>query len=180
MACGFAVTSCGPIMPEPLAIPPMAMVAPFDSSCTAQVFGTRSVVRIACAAAAPPSSDKAAAAASIPAETVSIGRCSPMTPVDDTRISSVDSPSAAAACPAIAAASSRPRCPVQALALPLLTTTARMVSHRSSSSRPCTTGAATIRLAVNAAATVAGRSLRMMATSGLPLALMPQAMPAAL
>ena len=64
-------------------------------------------------------------AALIPDEILSIGKWTPMTPVEATATSPASSPSASAPSACIARASSMPRSPVAALALPLFATTAR-------------------------------------------------------
>jgi hypothetical protein len=125
-----------------------------------------SVVRMAWAArssaAAEPS--RAAAAARIPSSTHGMGRCRPMTPVEQTSICSAGQPTSSAARAAIRRASSRPRWPVQALALPEQMTTPR-ASARGSRSRQTRTGAATTRFCVNTPAAAAGVSLTTRARS---------------
>ena len=81
-------------------------------------------------------------------------------------------PSARAVALAIERASSRPWAPVQALALPELTTTAR-ARPSARCSRDTSTGAAARRLCVNAPAAVASPSQASSARSGAPEALMP-------
>ena len=76
------------------------------------------------AASAPPAGDSAAAAAAMPFATVGITSFTPMTPVDATSTASGAQPSFAAVFCAISMACDRPSLPVQALAQPLLTTTA--------------------------------------------------------
>ena len=64
------------------------------------------------------------AAAAMPCSILSIGRNSPITPVESTSAWSASAPQAAAARRAISSASRRPRSPVQALALP------ELIDHR--------------------------------------------------
>ena len=73
----------------------------------------------------------------------------------------------------IAQASSMPRSPVQALALPLLTRIARKECERSSWSRSTRTGAAWTLFVVNTAAPAAGEELYTSARSFFTF-LMPQ------
>ena len=89
---------------------------------------------------------------------VSIGRNCPITPVDATRTSLSSAPTADAAALTIVQASRMPRSPVQAFALPLLTTIARMEVERASCSFTTTIGAAFTTLVVTTAAAVAGGS----------------------
>ena len=80
--------------------------------------------RAAVTAASSPSSSFAATFA-IPASIFASGRNSPMIPVESTSTSSAAAFTAAPAAAAMARASSSPRAPVQAFALPELTTIAR-------------------------------------------------------
>lgn len=88
-----------------------------------------------------------AAAAAMPFSSVAIGRNSPMMPVESTRISSPATPRARPARAAMVRASSMPRLPVQALALPELMTTPRK-PRPGVRSRSTATGAANTRLVV--------------------------------
>ena len=115
----------GSIIPEPLAMPPTRNVPCGVATSTAADFGNGSVVMIASAASAPPSALRRAAAAGMPVRSAAILRFTPMTPVDATRTSVGAQPSTAAVSAAISRASARPCGPVQALAQPLLVTTAR-------------------------------------------------------
>ena len=142
------------------------------------VLAHASVVRIASAAAAPPLSESSPAARAMPCATASIGSSLPITPVEQTTTSPASMPSARAVSLAIVRASSRPWAPVQALALPELTTTAR-ARPSARCSRDTSTGAAARRLFVNAPAAVASPSQASSARSGAPEALIPQVTPAA-
>ena len=115
---------------------------------TVQLFGQRSVVRIASEKAIPPDSERPAAASPIPSSTASIGSGTPITPVSATATRSGARPRRAPASPHIAQASARPCSPVSALALPALTTAAR-IAARSTRSRQILTGAAAEALRVS-------------------------------
>src|SRR5919107_2858427 len=169
------VARLGASIPAPLAIPPT--VHP-SRVCTV-VLGTESVVMIARAASGPPSSDSAFTAAVTPAVSRSIGSRTPISPVLQTATSIAPRPSSAAACSAVAWVSPKPSGPVQALAPPELSTTARARSP-ASTCRLHSTGAAGKRLVVNtAAAASSGPWLRTTATSRPPLDFSPAAPPAA-
>src|SRR5271165_203987 len=104
----------------------------------------------------------------------SVGKGTPMIPVDDGKISADLPPSRCAAWLQVSRQARRPGCPVAQLALPELTRTARtrpLLFARAA--RPTSTGAATIRFLVKRAAAVARGSARISARSGLPLALIP-------
>lgn len=106
----------GSIMPDPLAMPPMAIRRPSASKATAACLGTVSVVMMAVAASAPPSGERAAAARRAPLAIASIGTRMPMIPVELTSTSSSAMPSVAATSRDMTRASSMPAWPVQALA----------------------------------------------------------------
>ena len=89
------------------------------------IFTTVSVVLIASAAARPPAREASATAALTPGSSLSMGSRSPIRPVEQTAISPAESPIAAARCSAVACVSWKPSGPVQALAPPELSTTAR-------------------------------------------------------
>ena len=95
-----------------------------------------------------------------------MGSGTPITPVDATRTNPVGRSSASAARRAISAASARPASPVQALALPLLTTIA---CARPAEIARCVyrTGAALTRFVVKTPAADAGTSATRSARSGL-------------
>ena len=119
-------------------------------------------------------------AAGSPPRILSIGRPTPITPVDATSTCSTGQPTSRAVSAAISRATRSPSSPVQALAQPLLTTIARAVPpERARCSRETTTGAAIARLVVKTAAACAGASETSSARSRLPLALMPALTPAA-
>ena len=150
---------------------PAVAVAPSPSSARV------SVVMIASAATGPPSAARAAAAASTPPRSRSIGSRSPMRPVEQTTTSPAATPRSPATCSAVRWVSWKPGAPVQALAPPLLRTTA---SARPSATtvRDQVTGAASTRLLVKtAAAWWSGPSLTTRATSGRPEALRPAMTP---
>ncbi len=162
-------------MPAPFAMPPTDQPSRRETAA----LGTVSVVMIASAAAAPPSPVSDAAAAVTPGRRRSIGRRSPMSPVEHTTTSPAAAPRTSATCSAVRWVSWNPGGPVQALAPPLLRTTA---SARPSSTtvRDHVTGAASTRLPVKTAATWwSGPSLTTSATSGRPEALRPAVTPAA-
>ena len=138
-----------------------------------------SVVRIASAANRPPARDTAAAAASTPGSSLSMGSRSPISPVEQTAISPGESSMAWARCSAVACVSWKPGAPVQALAPPELSTTAR-TRPPLTTWRVHSTGAAWTRLEVNTAAAARdGPSFRTTATSGWPDSFSPAATPAA-
>src|SRR5215470_19298575 len=118
--------------------------------------------------------------ASAPASRRSIGSRSPISPVEQIAISPAESSSAAARRSALWWVSVKPGGPVQALAPPELSSTART---RPPPRRTCcvhSTGAAFTRLAVNTAAAARdGPSLTTTATSRAPDGLSPAATPAA-
>src|SRR5215472_530014 len=138
-----------------------------------------SVVMMAAAASGPPAADTDAVAASTPRSSRCIGSRSPIRPVEQTATSLAGTDSRPARCSAVCLVSAYPSRPVQALAPPEFSTTARTVPpartswlHR--------TGAALTRLAVKTPAAAAdGPSLITTATSGLPEVLIPAATPAA-
>ena len=98
-----------------------------DGSATSSEssFSNASVVAIARQNARSPSGASSPRAARIPFITPSIGIGTPITPVDATATRSSRTPAAIAPAPCMRAASSSPRLPVAALALPEFTTTAR-------------------------------------------------------
>jgi hypothetical protein len=173
------VAMLGAIMPAPLVQPSrVTRLRPIVTVRWASLT-PRSVVRIAAAKSPNPSGLSAAAAAPMPSWTLGIGSGWPITPVDATSTSRAVTPRAPAVDVAIARAAARPAGPVQALALPALTITARVLPRLA---RRCSaetkTGAALTRLPVNTAATVAGASAAISPTSLPPFFLMPAATPA--
>jgi hypothetical protein len=146
--------------------------------CATDSFAAVSVVMIACADAAPPSRESEAAAARTPATTFESGSSVPITPVDSTSTSSASRSSRRAVSAAVARASSSPRSPVAAFATPEFVTTA-CGSASSRCSFEMTTGAASIRFAVNIAAPVARPTDRTSDRSSRSFFRMPQWTPLA-
>ena len=107
-------------------MPPRVTVFPLISNVTAISLGTVSVVMMALAASMPACRPSAFVSASfrMPAFNLSRGSCMPMTPVDATSTESPGIPSSSPAQSASARQQSIPCFPVQALAMPELTTTA--------------------------------------------------------
>ena len=178
VAVTMVVATSGRIIPAPLPITPMRTSPPLSAQVTMLVLAHASVVRIASAAAAPPVPESSPAACAMPRSTASIGRGLPITPVEQTTTSPAEMPSACAVAAAMARASCMPRAPVQAFALPELTTIAR-ARPSARCSRESTTGAAARRLRVKAPAALALPSQATRARSGAPEALIPQVTPAA-
>jgi hypothetical protein len=119
------VAMSGMIMPAPLAMPLMVTtVLPIEVFAVA-TFGNVSVVMIARAASSQPSPLAFATSASITPSNTLASSGSPITPVDARNTSSGLQPTALAAIFAVNAQASRPVLPVNALALPELTTSAR-------------------------------------------------------
>ncbi len=174
------VASDGASIAAPLPIPPMVTPGVVDEVRTA-AFATVSVVRIASAAAAPAAavSVRSATALVAPASRLSMGRRTPMRPVEQTATSPAPIPSAPATCSAVAWVSANPAGPVQAFAPPELRMTAR--SRPSARAwRLQSTGAAWTRLAVKIPAAASdGPSLTTSATSGRPDGFNPAVTPAA-
>ena len=143
----------GASMPAPLAIPPTAKPSAVSTACLATV----SVVMIASPRRRRPRRDRAACAAVTPGSSRSIGRRSPISPVEQTATSPAPQPRRSATCSAVAWVSWKPSGPVQALAPPELRTTA-CTSPSPSTCCDHRTGAALNRLLVKTpAATAAGR-----------------------
>ena len=119
------VAMSGRIIPEPLTMAVAVTRCPSMSNVPETPLGAVSVVMMARAARGQPLSTRDAAAAVMPAAIRSIGRNSPMTPVENGRISSGRQPTASAAMAQVASASRMPTAPVAAFALPLLTSSPR-------------------------------------------------------
>ncbi len=169
------VASPGASIPAPLAMPPTV----HPPRVTAAVLCTVSVVMTATAASSPPDADSRATALSTPARIRSMGSGTPMSPVEQTATSAASRPSCSAAFSAVAYVSWKPCGPVQALAPPELSTTAR-IAPSASICRDHWTGAACTRLEVKTpAAAQRGPLLTTRARSRLPFCLIPAAMPAA-
>ena len=166
----------GASMPAPLAMPP---IGDTPSSRRKAILMIVSVVRIASAACTPPDRSASATAASTAGSSLSIGSRSPIRPVEQTAISPAESSSAAASRSAVACVSWKPSGPVQALAPPELSTTAR-TRPPLTTWRDHVTGAACTRLVVKTAAAARdGPSLITTATSRSPEVFRPATTPAA-
>ena len=115
-------------MPAPLAMPATVTVFPPTENFAVQVLRRVSDVRIASAARrdSAGSRERFFAASAMPRAIFSIGRLTPMRPVEQTKNCSGETPQASAASAHIAAASFMPCSPVQALAFPLVATMPRM------------------------------------------------------
>ena len=119
------VAISGAIMPAPLAIPLMTTLALPSFASAVATFGKVSVVMIALAASMKrPCSASSASVLSTPSNFVASSG-SPMTPVEARKMSLTEQPTASAAILAVKAVDDRPDLPVNALALPELTTRAR-------------------------------------------------------
>src|SRR5882762_4406806 len=136
-------------MPAPFAIP--VTVASPPASCTRRdrAFGTESVVMIASAARAQLSSRRSAMHAGKPATMRSTGRGSMITPVENGRTWRESQPMSRAAASQLALAPAIPASPVPALALPVLTSSARGNPPEARRSFASCTGAAQKRFCVN-------------------------------
>jgi len=97
-------------------MPPIRTGRPSKLASRAISLATRSVVRIASAARSPPVDDSASTRGDTPASSVGIGIGTPMTPVEQIRTASEDSPSAWATAAVAVSLSLSPSSPVQALA----------------------------------------------------------------
>ena len=163
------VAMFGPIMAAPFARPVNRTSTPSITATRVQILMRVSVVVMAWAA----SSRAAGLAAScvsperMPFSSGAIGKCRPMTPVEQTRTCSGRQASSSAATAVILRASSRPRLPVQALALPEQTTMPR-ASARGNRSWQTWTGAARTRFCVKTPAAAAGPLLTINARSRRP------------
>ena len=155
----------GLIIPEPLAIPPTVTSLPATSIVTATFLGYVSVVIIASAAVSPQAfvSPISGNTFSTPESILSIGRFTPITPVEQTNTFSASTPISSPNLPAVALASSIPCCPVQAFALPLFTTTPETGFLTTSISH--NTGAAFTTFVVKQPAATQGFSLTITAIS---------------
>src|SRR5258706_9031066 len=139
----------GRIIPAPLAIPvTVALLAPICARRD-RALGTVSVVMIASAARAQLSSRRSATQAGRPATMRSTGSGSMITPVEDGRTWRVSHPISRAASSQLALAPAIPVFPVPALALPVLTSSARGVLPEARCSFATCTGAAQKRFCVN-------------------------------
>ena len=119
------VAMSGAIIPEPLAMPFIVTARPSISARAVASFGKVSVVTMASAAAAQPSAESPPYRSGSAARILPTGRGSPITPVEETKVSSAVQPTRPEAEAAVRAVASAPALPVKALALPELTTSAR-------------------------------------------------------
>src|SRR6266571_6832077 len=157
----------GRIIPAPLAIPvTVALLAPICARRD-RALGTVSVVMIASAARAQLSSRRSAMQAGRPATIRSTGSGSMITPVENGRTWRGSHPISRAASSQLALAPAIPAFPVPALALPVLTSSARGALPEARCSFATCTGAAQKRFCVNApetrapsASVMRSRSLR--------------------
>ena len=124
------VAMSGAIMPLPFAMPTTLTVVPSMSTWADEPLAKVSVVRIAFAAASQLVAELGVrwlARLVNPSARRSSGRVSPMTPVDARCTDAASTSKAAAIVSAVSLAEVAPAVPVNALALPLLHTTARAV-----------------------------------------------------
>src|SRR6266404_3300718 len=168
-------------MPAPLAHPTRWIRLPAILKDAEAVFGRVSVVQMASESSAKERADgrrfreREGSARRI----FSMGSWTPITPVEQTNNSCGTSAIRRAASSFVRSATVSPEAPVAQLALPALTTTARMRpldSRRFFFER--VTGAATTRFCVNTAAAEAGKSLEISARSSAPVFFKPQAVAA--
>src|SRR6266403_5239655 len=168
-------------MPAPLAQPTRWIRLPDILKVADAVFGRVSVVQMASDSSAKERADgrRLRASDGKARRIFSIGSCTPITPVEQTKSSCGASSIRRAASSFVRCATLSPCGPVAQLALPALTTTARM---RPLDSRrfffESTTGAATTRFCVKTAAAEAGTSLEISARSSAPVFFKPQAVAA--
>ena len=163
-------------MPAPLQAPKSRTGCPSTSMTARATFILVSVVMMAvakssaCAGVLPTEAFNAGNAPT----SFSMGSGTPMMPVEEGKTSSKRQPKVSPAARQLSMQAFTPASPVAQLALPALTSTAEtrppVVSR---CRRPTMTGAATTWLRVNMAAAVAPFGAMAMATSRLPLALMP-------
>ncbi len=148
------VAKRGEIMPAPLHWALRRTAPPDSVTSSAARFSYASVVMMA-RAKSPSPPGRSSCAADSSADTMrDPGSCTPITPVEATATRSSGSPHATAAAPCMRAASSSPRRPVAALAIPEFTATARSASSRQRSLH-VSTGAASVALAAKRAALTA-------------------------
>src|SRR5205085_4084327 len=117
----------GAIMPEPLQNPLRRTVAPAIVAVAVAPFGKVSVVMIARAAASQASAARSGITFGKAAEIRSAGGGSPITPVEAMNTSCESQPRRPAAVAAVDSTTCRPARPVNTLALPELTTIARIL-----------------------------------------------------
>ena len=130
------------------------------------------MVKIPVAASAQPCSDKLATASGIAGKSASIGRSSPITPVEKGSTCVALTPVAAAKVSQLCRASLRPCCPVPALALPVLVKKyCGLVLARCCLDK--ITGAAQKEFCVNNPATVLPATISITTKSGRPAVFIP-------
>ena len=173
------VAKAGEIMPAPLACAHSRTVPEGSWTWSAAFLGNASVVRMAAPKSPSPSAASSRRASAMPRMTLSVSRGLPITPVEATATRSSSTPATMAPAPCMRAASSSPRRPVAALALPELATTARMPVSWQRSWVSRTGAASTPERVKRAALTVSGASQTSRPRSGAPEGLSPQATPAA-
>ena len=159
----------GLIMPAPLLMPVIVTAWPPMVTVREAAFGWVSVVMIASAALNQLSAFRLVAAAGRPASSLGIGSCSRITPVENGSTWPASRPSNLATSAQVALALARPCSPVPALALPVLTTSARIGAPpfltASRLALLTCTGAAQKRFRVNTPETVAPSASFMIRTS---------------
>ena len=173
------VANAGEIIPAPLLWADRRTVPEGSSTSSEAFLANRSVVRIESPKAASPSGASSRRAFAMPRITLSVSSGTPITPVDATATCSSCTPAAIAPAPCMRAASSSPRRPVAALALPAFATTARSPPRRQRSWVSRTGAASTPERVKRAALTVSGESETSRPRSSPPDGLSPHATPAA-
>ena len=148
------VAMLGLIMPAPLLTPVTVTVRPPICNWRDAALGRVSVVMMPWAAANHRSDCRSAIAPGRPASMRSTGSVSMITPVEKGSTWAGARPISAASAAQVLRARSTPSAPVPALALPVLTTSARMPAPLSRCSRQTWTGAAQKRLVVKTPATL--------------------------
>ena len=166
-------------MPAPFAWALIRTVPAGSSTSSESSFSNASVVAIARQKARSPSGASSPRAARIAFIMPSIGIGTPITPVEATATRSSRTPAAIAAAPCIRAASSSPRLPVAAFALPEFTTTAPSASRRQRERHSSTGAAGAPERVKRAALTASGSEQASSPRSGSPDGLMPAVTPAA-
>src|SRR5262249_49722219 len=172
------VAILGWIMRAPWAQPALWTGLPAILNEAAAVFGRVSVVQIARDTSAKERAEARTLRESFGSarKIRSTGSCTPITPVEQTNISSASQFNRVAASATVRSAAAWPCAPVAKLALPAFTTTARI---RPFDALRCflqmSTGAATTRFCVKTAAAEAGTSLEKIARSSAPVFFKPQA-----
>ena len=167
------VASDGASIPAPLAIPKIRT----PKYSFSKYLALESVVMIASAIFSAPSRESEETAISIPGKSFSMGKRTPMSPVEQTTTSPAFMESFPAKTSAVLWVSANPSGPVQAFAPPLLRITAE-ISLSATTCRDHVTGAATTLLEVKTAVPyLYGPSFTIRARSGAPELLIPTATP---